>query len=216
MTLEQRIHHAEAELFHGVGAEIEESFLDLATTRMRVRLLAHGNGPPVVLLHGVSLSAAAWAPLFTALPGFRLLAVDLPGHGLSDPAAYRPGHVREPAHQLIDDIFDALELDHAPVIGHSLGGMLALWHAATGSYRISRLVAIGEPAVALPGARVLMPLSLLTVRGLGAGILRSLTPRHVPAPARPRPRHRRDRRRTGLADRGATPIRPPTRKREHG
>ena len=80
---------------------------------------------------------------------------------------------------MIDDIFDALELDHAPVIGHSLGGMLALWHAAAGAERISTLVAIGEPAVALPGVRVRMPLSLLTVRGLGVGILRSPSPRPV-------------------------------------
>jgi pimeloyl-ACP methyl ester carboxylesterase len=179
MTLEQRIHRAEADLFHAVGAEVEESFLDLATTRVRVRLLAAGSGPPLVLLHGVSLSAVAWAPLFTALSGHRLLAVDLPGHGLSDPTPYRCGHVRQRAHALIDDIFDALELDHAAIVGHSLGGMLALWHAATGSERISRLVAIGEPAVALPGVRVRMPLSLLTVPALGAGILRAPSPRPV-------------------------------------
>ena len=179
MTLEQRIHRAEADLFQTVDAEVEESFLDLATTGMRVRLLATGSGPPVVLLHGVSLSAAAWAPLSAALPGYRLLAVDLPGHGLSDPTSYQRGHVRQPARQLIDDIFDALELDHAAVIGHSLGGMLALWHAAAGSERISRLVAIGEPAVALPGARVRMPLSPLTVPGLGVAVLRSPSPRPV-------------------------------------
>jgi hypothetical protein len=49
--------------------------------------------------------------------------------------------------------------------------MLALWHAAAGAERISRLVAIGEPAVALPGVRVRIPLSLLTVRGLGVVVL---------------------------------------------
>jgi pimeloyl-ACP methyl ester carboxylesterase len=179
MTLEERIHRAEADLFHALGAEVQESFLDLATTGVRLRLLAAGSGPPVVLLHGVSLSAAAWAPLFTTLHGCRLLAVDLPGHGLSDAGSYRRGHVRQPARRLIDDIFDALELDQAPVVGHSLGGMLALWHAAAGAERISRLVAIGEPAVALPGVRVRMPLSLLTVPGLGAGVLRSPSPRPV-------------------------------------
>src|SRR4051794_31580867 len=103
MTLEERIHQAEAELFHTLRTDVEESFLDLANTSMRVRLLSHGSGPPLVLLHGGSLSAAAWAPLFTALSGHRLLAVDLPGHGLSDPGSYRPGHVRQHAHQLIDD-----------------------------------------------------------------------------------------------------------------
>jgi len=88
MTLEQRIHNAEADLFHTVGAEVDESFLDLATTGARVRLLAHGSGRPLVLLHGVSLSAAAWAPLLPALSGWQALAVDLPGHGLSDPDSY--------------------------------------------------------------------------------------------------------------------------------
>src|SRR5437763_16767478 len=73
MTLDERIQAAEADLFHAVGAEVDESFLDLATTGVRVRLLAAGSGSPVVLLHGVSLSAAAWAPLFAALSGWRLL-----------------------------------------------------------------------------------------------------------------------------------------------
>jgi pimeloyl-ACP methyl ester carboxylesterase len=127
----------------------------------------------------MSLSAAAWVPLFRALSGWRLLAVDLPGHGLSDPNVYRRGHVREHARQLIDDILDGLALDQAPVVGHSLGGMLALWHAATGAQRISRLVAIGDPAVALPGARVRMPLSLLTVGGVGMAVLRSPSPRFI-------------------------------------
>jgi pimeloyl-ACP methyl ester carboxylesterase len=179
MTLEQRIRDAETGLFAAVGAEVNESCLELARTGLRVRVLSHGSGPPLLLLHGVSLSAAVWAPLFSALPGWRLLAVDLPGHGLSDPVMYRRGHVREHARRLIDDILDALELDRVPVAGHSLGGMFALWHVAGGSERISRLVAIGEPAVALPGVRVRMPLSLLTVRGLGVAVLRWPNPRPV-------------------------------------
>jgi pimeloyl-ACP methyl ester carboxylesterase len=57
--------------------------------------------------------------------------------------------------------------------------MLALWYAAAGTERISRLVTIGEPAVALPAVRVRMPLSLLTVRGAGLALLRSPSPRPV-------------------------------------
>ena len=114
MKLEQRIRGAEAELFAAVGAEPEESFHELAATGLRVRVLSHGSGAPVLLLHGVSLGAAAWAPLFEALPGHRLLALDLPGHGLSEPARYRRGQVREHACDLIDDVFDALGLDEAP------------------------------------------------------------------------------------------------------
>ena len=178
-NLEQRIHDAERNLFAAVGADVDEFVLELAQTGLRVRVLSHGRGPAVVLLHGASESAAIWAPLFPELRHFRLLAVDLPGHGLSDPITFRRGQVREHARRLIDDILDALGLDEVPVIGHSLGGMFALWHVAADSGRISEVVAIGEPAVALPGVRVRMPLSLLTVRGLGVAVLRSPSPRRV-------------------------------------
>ena len=108
-NLERRIHDAEGNLFAAVGADVEEFVLELARTGLRIRVLSHGCGPAVVLLHGVSESAAIWAPLFTKLPHRRLLAVDLPGHGLSDPTAFRRGQVREHAHRLIEDILDALD-----------------------------------------------------------------------------------------------------------
>lgn len=179
LELERRIRDAEGKLFSAVGADVDEDFIELARSGRRLRVLSHGDGPAILMLHGVSLSGAVWAPLFTELPRFRLLAVDLPGHGLSDPMAFRRGHVREAARSLIDEILDALGFEDVPVIGHSLGGMFALWHLAGGSERISELVAIGQPAVALPGVRVTMPLSLLTVRGVGPAVLRSPNPRPV-------------------------------------
>jgi pimeloyl-ACP methyl ester carboxylesterase len=179
VSLERRIRDAERELFAALDAEVDERFLELEQTDLRVRVLSYGSGVPVLLLHGVSLMAAAWSPLFGELQGFRLLAVDLPGHGLSDPVRHRRGRVRDHAHRLIDDVLDALRLDDVAVVGHSLGGMFALWHAASGSDRISEVIAVGAPAVALPGARVRMPLSPLTVRGLGVAVLRSPSPRAV-------------------------------------
>jgi pimeloyl-ACP methyl ester carboxylesterase len=68
-NLVRRIRDAERDLFAAVGADVEEFFLDLARTGLRVRVLSHGRGPAVVLLHGVSESAAIWAPLFTELRG---------------------------------------------------------------------------------------------------------------------------------------------------
>ena len=174
--LERRIRDAETHLFDAVGADVDQFFLDLARTRLRLRVIAHGRGPTVLLLHGVSESAAVWAPLFPKLRHLRVLAVDLPGHGLSDPISFQPGKVRQTARSIVDDILDALQIDHVPVIGHSLGGMFALWHLAAGSTRISELVAIGAPAVALEGTRVRIPLSLLTVRGLGVAVLRAPSP----------------------------------------
>jgi hypothetical protein len=68
MTVEQRIRMAGANLFDSLGAEVHESFLPLARTELNLRVLAHGSGAPLVLLHGVALSAAVWAPLFRSCP----------------------------------------------------------------------------------------------------------------------------------------------------
>jgi pimeloyl-ACP methyl ester carboxylesterase len=179
VNLDQRIREAETRLFMRSGLQPEESFVDLGSAQVRLRVLSVGAGPPLVMLHGVSLAAAVWAPWLADLTGYRALLVELPGHGLSGPVAYRPGAVRDHTLRLMDDLFDALGLDTAPVVGHSLGGMFALWYAAARPGRIASLVAIGDPAVALPGATVRMPLSLLTVPGLGEAVLRSPTPRRV-------------------------------------
>ena len=68
---EQRIRDAERNLFAAVGADVDEFFLTLPRTGLRVRVLSHGHGQPVVLLHGATENAAIWAPLFTNLRHFR-------------------------------------------------------------------------------------------------------------------------------------------------
>ena len=177
MRPERRIRQAETRLVARSGLQPEESFVDLSSAEVRLRVLSAGTGPSLVILHGVTLAAAVWAPLLAELPGYRAHLVELPGHGLSGPAAYRPGAVRDHTLGLMDDLFDALGLTTVPVVGHSLGGMFALWHAAARPGRIASLVAIGAPAVALPGAVVRMPLSPLTVPVLGEAVLRAPTPR---------------------------------------
>jgi pimeloyl-ACP methyl ester carboxylesterase len=177
MDVDQAIRTAESKLFSFYELTMEESFVELPCGRVRV--LSTGAGPAVVLMHGVSLTGAAWAPLLPALAGYRVHLVDLPGHGLSSPVTYRPDAIRESAIAFVDDLLDALDLPTAPVIGHSLGGMFALWYASERPERIASLVAIGSPAVALPGAVVRMPLSLMTLRALGPLFLRTPSPRPV-------------------------------------
>jgi pimeloyl-ACP methyl ester carboxylesterase len=177
MSIEQRIRRAERSLFGRYNLEAEEAFIDAPSAGIRLRVLSVGSGPDLVMLHGVCLAAAIWAPWLSELKGFRAHLIELPGHGLSDPVVYRLGSVREHSIRLLDDVFESLGLASPFVVGHSLGGMFALWHAAARPRTIASLVAIGDPGAALPGVRVRMPLSLLTVPGMGRAVLSSPSPR---------------------------------------
>jgi pimeloyl-ACP methyl ester carboxylesterase len=179
VKLDHRIREAERRLFARFGVQPDESFVELVAAGVRLRVLSVGAGPSIVLLHGVSLAAGVWAPWLPELAGYRAHLVELPGHGMSGPVSYRIGTVREHTLALMDGLLDSLGLASAPVIGHSLGGMFALWYAAARPKRVASLVAIGEPAVALPGATVKFPLSLMTVPLLGEKVLRSPMPRSI-------------------------------------
>jgi pimeloyl-ACP methyl ester carboxylesterase len=85
-----------------------------------------GAGESVLMLHGLGGTKASFLPSIAALaPSFRLIAVDLLGFGDSSKplgASYGPAfQARAVAHLL-----DALELEHAHVVGHSYGGRVAL------------------------------------------------------------------------------------------
>jgi pimeloyl-ACP methyl ester carboxylesterase len=177
VSVEQRIREAEGSLFDRYNLTVNESFVSVLSPKLRLRVLSVGSGPNLVLLHGVSLAAAIWAPLLNELTGYRTHLVELPGHGLSDPLCYRAGSVREHSIRLLDELFYSLGLDAPSVVGHSLGGMFALWHASARPGKIASLVAIGDPGAALPGVEVKMPLSILTVPGLGRAVLAAPTPR---------------------------------------
>lgn len=95
-----------------------------------------GHGEPLVLLHGLTASRAVFNPVIDLLAeNFRVIVVDLPGHGDS------PRHVQgEPftprAHAFaIGEFLDELELDRVHVAGNSLGGWVALELAADGRTR---------------------------------------------------------------------------------
>jgi pimeloyl-ACP methyl ester carboxylesterase len=177
MSVEQRIREAERSLFDRYNLTADESFVALLSPKIHLRVLSVGSGPDLVLLHGVSLAAAVWAPLLAQLKGYRTHLVELPGHGLSDPVHYRRGTVRGHSIRLLDELFCSLGLDAPSVVGHSLGGMFALWHASARPGKIASLVAIGDPGATLPGVEVKMPLSILTVRGIGRVVLAAPTPR---------------------------------------
>lgn len=98
--------------------------------RLHVRRAGAGS-PPIVFVHGLGMSGATWARCMELLQDrHEVVAIDLLGHGESpvpeDPAAY----TRDAALADIDDVIATL--GEPPVlVGHSLGGYLALAHAAT-------------------------------------------------------------------------------------
>jgi pimeloyl-ACP methyl ester carboxylesterase len=138
----------------------------LADPPLDVRVLEAGEGSPVVLVHGSGMSGSTWAPLMPHLPGHRLIAVDLPGFGLSDPFDYSGRSLREHAVAQLCSLLDALDLTRAPIIGTSLGGMWALCLAIAVPDRIAAVASLGVPAVALPGMRGDPAFTALSTSGL--------------------------------------------------
>jgi 2-succinyl-6-hydroxy-2,4-cyclohexadiene-1-carboxylate synthase len=99
----------------------------------------YGSGEPLVLLHGFMGNAGIWRRLgFGAR--YRVLAVDLPGHGLTDSP---PDPARYEMKPCIDDllaIFDHFQLEKVHLVGYSMGGRVALAFAATYPERVQALV----------------------------------------------------------------------------
>jgi pimeloyl-ACP methyl ester carboxylesterase len=131
-----------------------------------------GEGLPLVLLHGSSYSMSVFSHLFTGELGlsFRLIAVDLPGHGLSDDASdpMRAYSVRGFS-DCVEDLVSHLELASFAMFGWSLGGHVAIEVAARG-LPVTGLVLSGTPPVsagflaALSGFKVSSGLALASRR----------------------------------------------------
>jgi pimeloyl-ACP methyl ester carboxylesterase len=88
-----------------------------------VRVLEEGSGRPIVLVHGWPTNANAWGRQLTGLPGHRVLAVDLPGFGLSPPADEPTVAALATA---VRDLLAADGIDDALLVGWSLGGLVVL------------------------------------------------------------------------------------------
>ncbi|WP_342732869.1 alpha/beta hydrolase [Bradyrhizobium sp. B117] len=82
-----------------------------------------GQGPPAVLLHGGALTARTWDYVAVALRSdFRLLALDMRGHGASD---WADDYSIESCATDLVAVIDGLGIERARIVGMSLGGMVA-------------------------------------------------------------------------------------------
>jgi pimeloyl-ACP methyl ester carboxylesterase len=174
----ERLRAAEAAVFALGGVEVRASTLRLRDPAITTRALTFGEGPPAVLLHGANLASVVWAPLLPHLRGRTWHLVDLPGCGFADPVDLRG--VDYPRHQaaFVGSVFDALGLDRSALVAASLGGWFALRFAVERPERLTHLGLVSAPALALPGARVPLPMAVL-----GRPALARLNARFVPAPS---------------------------------
>ena len=107
------------------------------------------DGRPIVLLHGLSLSSAAWHyQLIDLADDFRVIAVDFRGHGRSTPgsAGYGLKHLSRD----LASVLAHFDLHDAILVGHSMGGMVIMHFCVDGSsverHRVAGIVLVSTAA----------------------------------------------------------------------
>jgi pimeloyl-ACP methyl ester carboxylesterase len=140
----------------------------------RVAYRRTGSGPTLVLIHGITNSGQSWEPAMRLLArDFDVIAPDLPGHGASD--RQRGDHSLGGHACVLRDLLHVLGVERATVVGHSLGGGVAMQFAYQFPDMVERLVLVGSGGLgrevsplirsaALPFAEQVLP--LLTARPL--------------------------------------------------
>lgn len=126
---------------------------------LRVAYMREGppDAPAVVLLHGWASSSRMWSSSLTALGDlFDVVAVDLPGHGDSAKPDWE-WYTIERFSRVIERACEALGVRRASLVGHSMGGTIALELAASSSLQVARLVLV-NPVVSGKGSQIARPL----------------------------------------------------------
>ena len=128
----------------GEGVEVAER----VGTDWDLAVSVAGEGPPVVLLHGLLTDSRVWTPLVAALEkDHTVVTIDTPGHGASPPrGAYA---LDEEVAALLSTV-DGLGLGRATWVGHSAGGMKALRVALARPEDVSALVLVSTQPYAEP------------------------------------------------------------------
>jgi len=105
---------------------------------MRLQALEAGQGPPLVLLHGLFGSARNWGAVQKALAAeYRVVALDLRNHGAS---AHAPGMGYAAQAEDVAETLAALGIKNAALLGHSMGGKVAMMLALQEPAFVERLI----------------------------------------------------------------------------
>jgi pimeloyl-ACP methyl ester carboxylesterase len=161
--------------------------MELKTVSLHGRTVcyaAHGNGPVLLLIHGMGGRYQNWESVTESLARrYTVVAPDLPGHGASDPGAgdYSLGALAT----VLRDLLLALGHDRATLVGHSLGGGIAMQLAYQFPELAERLVLVSSGglgpevslilrAAALPGADLFVKTTAGPAGKAGAALTRGL------------------------------------------
>ncbi len=120
----------------------EEVRLRLPHLEVAAHLYGPENGRPVIALHGWLDNAASFSRLAPLLNGVRIVALDLPGHGLSDHRPPGAGYnIWDYAHDILQTA-EQFGWQRFSLLGHSLGGIVSVLLAGAMPERIERLALI--------------------------------------------------------------------------
>lgn len=148
--------------------------LTVRGARIRVRDTGDPAHPPILLLHGIGRSLEDWGPQHDRLSdAYRVISVDLPGFGLSEPL---PGPIG--LDTLADGVAATVDTlgEERPlhVMGNSLGGAVAMRLLAAAPGRVATLTLVNSAGF---GKEVTFTLRVLAIPGLGARLMRRIDPR---------------------------------------
>ena len=155
---------------------------EILTQTLHGRKIAYrraGEGPTVLLVHGITNDSQSWEPVIRRLAreGHDVIAPDLPGHGES--ARQRGDHSLGAHACMLRDLVQSLDVDRVTLVGHSLGGGITMQFAYQFPEMVERLALVCSGGLgrdvsplirsaALPGAEQVLPL-LTSQPLLGAG-----------------------------------------------
>lgn len=147
---------------------------------IKIRVVERGDpsSPPILLVHGWGCSVYVFRRNMPALAaaGFRAIAIDLKGHGLSDKPLAANEYTVESLVEHLREILDALGLESPALAGHSLGGSL-IYHFASRYPERARCLGMLSP-VGLKGVALMWLYRFLTPGPL-TPILRQINPRAI-------------------------------------
>ena len=126
--------------------------------RIRLHYVEEGNGEPLILIHSISQSIYTWRNIFSRLSlNYRVIALDLPGHGYSSRPDNFSYTIEEQA-KVVELFMDAINIESAHIMAFSMGSAYALQLAMDNPERIGKMVLIAPGGIS---PEMPMPIKML-------------------------------------------------------